>query len=199
MSSYASYDRSGSNLLGTSESGPQSGYVKMQGSHFSSITGQSPYQNNNNSYRSVRDDLRTDKTGRSHTASRLNRITCSKLSDEFFGRRNIERIQKKIRKEIYRRSGGRFRMTVDQNENNLLVVMNEIYERYAENRPRKIRHQTKCLNDHLVKSIVPNMITEIKQQYKYIQEINSPIDPISRPVNVNSAGRTTLPSFSTVW
>ena len=63
----------------------------------------------------------------------------------------------------------------------------------------RIRHQTKRLNKLLVSNLVPDMITQIKQQYKYIQEISNPIQPMTRPVNVNGAGRNTLPAFSTAW
>ena len=43
------------------------------------------------------------------------------------------------------------------------------------------------------------MITEIKQTYGYIKEINEPIKPIPRPMNVNNAGRKTLPSITTTY
>jgi hypothetical protein len=180
---YASYENSNNNLLK---------------SRFSNIAGNSPYQDNNNSYKSIRKDL-YNNSEQVNLANKLNKFDSSPLSKEFFGRENIARIQKLIKKQINIKSNGNFTMTVDQNENNLLIAMNEIYEKYSQNLPTKIRHQTKCLNKLLVSNIVPNMITEIKQQYKYIKEISSPIQPISRPVNVNGAGRTTLPSFSTVW
>jgi hypothetical protein len=198
MSNYASYDRSNSDLLGINNNGPTSGYIKPNNSRFSHIAGESPYQDNNNSYKSVRQDLSTnDEYG--GMANRLNKFDSSSLSREFFGRDNIARIQKQIKKEINKKSKGKFVMTVDQNENNLLVAMNEIYEKYSENLPTRIRHQTKRLNCLVVSNIVPDMITQIKQQYRYIQEISTPIQPMMRPVNVNGAGRNTLPAFSTVW
>ena len=43
------------------------------------------------------------------------------------------------------------------------------------------------------------MITEIKQFYGYLKEINEPLKPIDRPINVNNAGRKTLPSLTSVW
>ena len=179
---YASYENNNNNLLK---------------SRFSNITVDSPY----NSYKSIRKDSYNNvcNTEQVQIANKLNKFESSPLSKEFFGRENIARLQKLIKKEINNRSNGNFTMTVDQNENNLLIAMNEIFEKYSQNLPTKIRHQTKCLNKLLVSNIVPNMITEIKQQYRYIKEISSPIQPISRPVNVNGAGRTTLPSFSTVW
>jgi len=204
-SSYGSYGTYGKcdNSFNTS------GYIQQPNSKFSNIFGESPYLTNNTNththrhtrseaYKSIHEDL-YNPSEQINLSNKLNKFERSPLSDEYFSRENIYRIQKLIKKEINRKSNGNFTMTVDQNENNLLIVMNEIFEKYALNLPNKIRHQTKCLNKLLVSNIVPNMITEIKQQYKYIKEITTPIQPIARPININSGGRTTLPSFSTIW
>ncbi len=117
----------------------------------------------------------------------------------YFSEKNMKRIQNMIKKEVLIKTNNNFRLDDDQDENDLLVVMRAIYLEYAKFLPNKIVRQVKELNNITVNYIIPNMITNIKQSYSYIKEINQPIRPIDRPVNVNNAGRKTLPSLTTTW
>jgi len=132
-------------------------------------------------------------------ASKMNRKKPSRLMKEFFGDKNIKRIQRKIKKEIYKRSHGRFTMDVDQNIEQLVIVMEDIYENYGNNLNRCIVKQTKKLNNKLIEKVVPDMLNSIKTYYGYIEDISKPIEPIARPINVNTAGRQILPSVTTIW
>lgn len=134
-----------------------------------------------------------------HMMGKVSGIDPTPVMKEFFSPKNIKRIQKKIKREINRRTGGKFRMEVDQDEHKLIVKMRETFEYYSSNIPRGIVRQTKCLNKHLVDGLVPDMITNIRQYYGYIKDISNPINPIDRPINVNNAGRQTLPSVTTLW
>ncbi len=130
-------------------------------------------------------------------------VNCEKpqdnLSDMFYSSENMTRIQKKIRMEVYNRTRGQFKLDDDQDESDLLVVMRAVFLEHARFLPFKIVHQIKELNKRVVEYIVPEMITEIKQFYGYLKEINEPLKPIDRPINVNNAGRKTLPSLTSVW
>ena len=125
--------------------------------------------------------------------------TSSPLARVFFSDNNIQRLQKKIRKEIYVRTKGVFKLDVDQDITKLFIVMRAIYFEYARNLPQYVVRQTKRLNRKVVNEIIPGMVTEIKQYYSYLREVNKPLTPIPRPMNVNSAGRRTLPSITTTW
>jgi len=131
--------------------------------------------------------------------------TCStdKNVDEvgrvFFSEDNFRRIQKLLKREVYNRTKGVFRLDIDQDETDLLVAMRAVYYEHNKFLPFGIVRQVKILNRKLLDYIVPDIITQIKQSYAYIQEINQPLKPLTRPINVNSAGRKTLPSLSTVW
>jgi hypothetical protein len=46
---------------------------------------------------------------------------------------------------------------------------------------------------------MPDIMTNVKQAYGYLQDISQPLKPIVRPLNVSNAGRKTLPSMTTVW
>jgi len=77
--------------------------------------------------------------------------------------------------------------------------MRAVYLEYARNLPTQVIRQTKRLNMKVVDEIVPGMLTEIRQHYGYLKEINKPITPIPRPLNVNNKGRRTLPSITTTF
>lgn len=122
----------------------------------------------------------------------------SELSKLFFSDANIKRIQKLIKKEVYRRTRGEFKLEVDQELRDVIIAMRAVYLEHARFLPGQIVRQVKRLNHKVIDEILPGMITEIKQYYGYLKEINKPLTPIDLPVNVNNAGRRTLPSITTV-
>lgn len=121
------------------------------------------------------------------------------LSKLFFSEENMTRIQKKIKDTVYEQTKHQYKLEEDQDESDLLVAMRAVFMKYGKFRDDKIIHQVKVLNNILVNSIMPDMISMIKQEYAYIKEINEPIKPITRPINVSRAGRRTLPSITTTW
>jgi Family of unknown function (DUF5761) len=117
----------------------------------------------------------------------------------FFGEDNMKRIQKKIRREVFKRSYGKFKLKVDQNVNHLIIAMIAIVRLHAKFLPTKVIRQVKRLNEETVQYIVPDLMTNLKQQYSYIQDITNPIQPLPDPINVNQAGRNQLRSVTAVW
>lgn len=125
----------------------------------------------------------------------LKGIQCeSDLSKLFFSDENIKRIQRMIRNEVFRRTKGAFRLDVDQELRDLFLAMRAVYLEYARFMPNEVVRQIKRLNQKVVEEIMPGAITEIKQYYGYLKEINKPLSPIPRPINANNAGRKALPS-----
>ena len=120
----------------------------------------------------------------------------------FFSNENIQLIQLNIKKEVLRRTQGKYKLEAEQNENDLLIVMRAIVfdantgARYL---PTNIKQQVYQLNKQVVKYIMPEMITAIEQYYGYLKEINQPLQTMLRPLNVNNAGRKTLPSITTIY
>lgn len=125
--------------------------------------------------------------------------TESELSKLYFSDSNIKRVQRMIRKEIPKRMGGDFRIDVDQDQLDLFIAMRAIYMENARFLPGSIVRQVKRLNQKLVDEITPGIITNIRQDYGYQKEINKPLSPIARPMNVNNAGRRELPSVLTTF
>jgi len=117
----------------------------------------------------------------------------------FFSNENMKRIQKKIKEEIYSKTKGQYTLDEDQDEADLTIVMRSIYLDKCKNLPNETIRQVKLLNDQTVDYIVPDMISNIKQYFGYVKDINEPLKPMMRPMNVNSAGRRLLPSITTLW
>ena len=130
----------------------------------------------------------------------LKGIQCeSELSKLFFSDTNIKRVQKLIKNEVYTRTNGQFKLDVDQEQRDILIAMRAVYMENARFLPTQIVRQVKRLNKKVADEIVPGMITSIRQEYGYLKEINSPLNPIGRPQNVSNAGRLLLPSVTTTW
>ena len=125
--------------------------------------------------------------------------TPTPLGELFFSPSNIDRIQKMIKKEIFIRTKGKYKLDVEQDESDLLVVMRAVYITDSYNDPYRIVHQVKELNKKVLERIIPDMITMIKQDDEYLKVIDRPIDPIPLPVNVSRAGRLSLPSVTTTF
>lgn len=125
-----------------------------------------------------------------------NLLGSNEITKVFFSKENIKRLQKKIKVAIYDQSKGKFKMEVDQDESDLMVVMRAIYFAHCKNLPEHTVRQVKMLNDKVVEHIIPDMITNIKQYYGYINDISKPITPPLRPMATTAAGRRILPSFT---
>ena len=121
------------------------------------------------------------------------------IGELFFSQENINRIQKMIKYAVFTRTNIKYKLEVEQNESDLLVVMRDIYITCGKNMPYKVIHQVKELNHRTIEKILPDMISMIKQDDEYINQLDKPIDPIPLPVCVNSKGRLTLPSVTTTF
>jgi len=123
----------------------------------------------------------------------------SDLSKLFFSDENMKRIQRSIKKEVFKRTNGKFKLDVDQDETDLFIAMRGTYMEQARHLPGNIVRQTKRLNKQVVDNSIKGILVAIQQDYGYLQEINKPLNPIPRPVNYNRAGRRTLPSVVTTF
>ena len=125
--------------------------------------------------------------------------TQNEVSKLFFSDRNVKRLQKMIKKEVFKRTKGKFKLEVDQDVKDLYIAMRAVYYEYARYLPRLTVRQVKILNRKLLSEIISGVITNVKQYFAYQKEINKPLTPIPRPINVNNSGRKNLPSITTIW
>jgi len=136
--------------------------------------------------------------GGSSYALRGMQMESTPVSLTFFSDANVKRIQKQLKKEIFRLSNGTFRLDTDQDADDLMIVMRAVFFDNGQNLPTHVVRQVKKLNRETIKYIIPDMLTNIKQQYDYIKEITQPRQIMPQPLNVNRTNRT-LPSFTTLW
>lgn len=136
--------------------------------------------------------------GNSSLALRGMQLNNTPLSVKFFSQDNTDYIQKQIKMIIYRKSKGKIVLDEDQDEADLLICMRAIFLEHSLYLPDHVEKQIKILNKKTLLSVIPDIITNIKQDLQYQKEISRPAIPMDRPMNVNSAGRKTLPSFTNV-
>ena len=115
------------------------------------------------------------------------------LSDTFFTRTNVDRIQKEIRKEVYRISGPKQYVIDDQDVDELKMIMRAIYLQYSKNNPSNIEGQLRELNEMVIKWCVPRIMSEIEQYNYYLNDISHLPIPLEQPMNMSSAGTKSLP------
>jgi hypothetical protein len=137
--------------------------------------------------------------GNSSLALRSVHMNNTPLSEMFFSSENMKRIQKKIKSKVNELSNGKYKLETDQDEQDLLIAMRAVFLDYGKNLNNHIVRQVKILNQQVLDYIMPDILTNVKQYYGYLKDISNPIQPINRPMNVNNAGRKTLPSFTTTW
>ena len=104
-----------------------------------------------------------------------------------------------IKIEVYNRTAGKFILDVDQEDDDVVIVMMYIYQEEARHLPEHIIHQVKRLNQKVINYCLPDILTNIKQDYNYLKEINEPIKVLDRPINDNNKGRKLLPSITSIW
>lgn len=123
------------------------------------------------------------------------------VTELFFSNENMRRIQHMIRREIAIRTKNQYKLEVDQDESDLLIAMRAVFFDMYGSRflPFRINHQVKELNRKVINYIAPDILSNVKEQYAYIKEINSPLQVQNRSTNMSSKGRKSLPSITTIW
>jgi hypothetical protein len=137
--------------------------------------------------------------GQSSLALRGMQMNNTPLSVAYFSNKNMSRIQKYIKREVFRQSKGEYVLDVDQDEMDLLLVMRAVFFENARHLPTDIDGQVNELDRLVLRDIVPGMMTNISQQMGYLRDISQPIQPIALPLNVNNGGRRSLPSVTNLW
>jgi hypothetical protein len=104
---------------------------------------------------------------------------CSAVSDMFFSTNNINIIQMGIRNRILNTTQGRYHIG-RQSDDELKIIMRSIYFQYSKNLPNNIIEQVRDLNTRVIDWAVPQILTNLKQDEKYRQDISSLPEPLAR-------------------
>lgn len=117
------------------------------------------------------------------------------LSRKFFSSENVDRVQRQIIAEVFRRTNGEY-LIPKQNEADLQVVMRSIYLQHARHVPNAIDEQVKELNNLVTDDVSPGIISQVNAYFGYLERAFAPRKIMDRPECVSSAGTKTLPSIS---
>lgn len=120
------------------------------------------------------------------------------LTDLFFSDANIEIIQRQLVLGVYNYSKKKYIIPF-QNNNSITTVMKYMFNENAKHLPYNITIQIKELNDMVVNELQPMIIKNIEIKKKFLEDINNPPPINDLPINVNSAGNKTLPSYSSTF
>tara|TARA_B100000959_G_C14571368_1_gene455974 strand:- start:20 stop:523 length:504 start_codon:yes stop_codon:yes gene_type:complete len=150
---------------------------------------------------SERDDLIGDISKKDHNVSKSDNysniknsilrsvIVNTPLSDAFFSDKNITKIQNNIRYSIFKQLN--FKIS-NQSIHELLIIMRSVFLQNSKNLPNNIPKQISVLNNLVIKSIMPNLVSSVKQFDSYISDINTLPVPMEHPENIASAGTRTI-------
>ena len=111
----------------------------------------------------------------------------SKLSDLYYDKRNISLIQKMLIKQVFQQSNGEY-LIENQNPQDLMVVMMYIYSMYSQNLPYNIGQQISDLNTRVVNEITPDIISQLKMNDSYYDDVFGEKKILDLPKNMSNKG-----------
>ncbi|AZL89371.1 hypothetical protein QKC54_gp0457 [Megavirus baoshan] len=122
----------------------------------------------------------------------------NKISKLFFSPKNIDLIQKQIIYNVFQETNGEY-LIEKQNEADLVVVMRSIYYQYCKHLPDNVTGQILQLNNLVVDEVTPDIVSEIKAHFGYLDRAFGKFEPMDRPQNVSNTGTKTLPSITNIY
>ena len=142
---------------------------QLKGSHTQNAS--VDYKNNNNAaYYEKSDETGTKNYDRARIATQglFEKNDITKL---FFSDENMNRMQQKIRDEVFTRTKGQYILEEDQDEADLIIAMRAVYLDKCKNLPKESVRQVKLLNQQTVDYILPDLLSNIRQYFGYIKDI----------------------------
>jgi hypothetical protein len=119
-------------------------------------------------------------------------IEPTKLSNLFFSKLNIDALHDGIRYKVYVKSGNQI-VIGRQSETDLVIVMKGVFmERARYLHDDDIVTQVKALNEHVLRYVVPRIMTEIDMYRKYRNDVSTLAVPMDRPQIMTSKGSRQL-------
>lgn len=104
------------------------------------------------------------------------------LNTLFFSKENIQMLQNGIRVGVYEMSNNKYILS-NQNENNLKIIMKNIYTDYASYDPDAITQEIEKLNKLVLDYCVPMVYNESVAYEKYCFDQSTIVRPLELPKN----------------
>ena len=104
------------------------------------------------------------------------------LSNTFFSKENINKIQQGIITGVDKISNGRFKIS-KQDEDTLKIIMRSIFLQHSKNLPTDIKKQVTDLNKMVGDYAIPQVLGEAVGYVKYKNDASVMYTPMERPVS----------------
>jgi hypothetical protein len=118
-------------------------------------------------------------------------LDCTEVSKVFFSIDNIDLLQRGIRNKILNDTDGQINIS-RQSDDELKIIMRSIYFQYGKNSKYNIKEQILELNTRVLEWSVPEIISNVKQSQKYLQDISTMPVPLERSTLPSKKGTKTL-------
>ena len=118
-------------------------------------------------------------------------LDCTEVSKVFFSIDNIDLLQRGIRNKILNDTDGQINIS-RQSDDELKIIMRSIYFQYGKNSKFNIKEQILDLNTRVLEWSVPEIISNVKQSQKYLQDISTMPVPLERSTLPSKKGTKTL-------
>ena len=100
-------------------------------------------------------------------------------------------MQRGIRNKILNDTRGEINIS-RQSDDELKIIMRSIYFQYGKNSSFNVRDQVLSLNTRVIEWSVPEIISNVKQSQKYLQDISTMPVPLERSTLPSTKGTKTL-------
>ena len=122
--------------------------------------------------------------------------TASPLSTKFFSNNNKEILQVNMINLVYKKIGAKIGR---QNEGELVAVMRSIFFQNSRNKADKINEQVIELNKLVLKYCVNNIVSNVMQHRKYIEDIQQDKYVTSLPDRPKAMNNTKQLEYKMPW
>ena len=136
----------------------------------------------------------SNKTNTMYERSVVKSDHCDNLLNQtFFSKGNINIIQNELRYLVHKEIG---KVISSQSETELIIIMRAIFFQHAKNLDTNISEQISELNSIVIQSILPKILSNVKQYQEYLKNKSQIPLPMDRSINVNNKGIKQLRSVT---
>lgn len=126
-----------------------------------------------------------------HQALTIMNVQENDLISNFFADTNMNTIQKQLKNEVKKRTGHEIS---DQSCTNLFHAMLFVYRSFAKNVTKKINDELIYLNEIVIETVSPNVVSNVLQYISYLKDISKPREVLEHGESTSIKGKNSLKS-----
>lgn len=110
----------------------------------------------------------------------IGNIEWNVLAQVFFSAENLQIIQNGLRAGVYKMSGNKMIIS-EQNHDSLKIIMQNVYNQYAEHQMDNVKNQVERLNTRVLDIAVKSAYNEAMSYKKYLMDQSTLVVPLAYP------------------